>query len=51
MTSRGICQSVGVSSRKGDILDKNGAHKKKPGVFIISLFYIAAEEEADIYSV
>ena len=32
VTSRGICQIVGVSSRKGDrysILDKNGAHQNK----------------------
>ena len=32
MTSRGICQSVGVSLRQGEhfpFLDKNGAHKNK----------------------
>ena len=32
MTSRGICQSVGVSSRKGEhfpFSNKNGAHKNK----------------------
>ena len=32
MTSRGICQSVGVSSRKGEhfpFLNKNGGHKNK----------------------
>ena len=32
MTSHGICQSVGVSSRKGEhfpFLNKNGAHKNK----------------------
>ena len=32
MTSRGICQNVGMSLRKGEhfpFLDKNGAHKNK----------------------
>ena len=38
MTSRGICQSVGVSYRKGEhfpFLNKNGAHKNKAWAVVL----------------
>ena len=44
LTSHGICQSVGMSLRKGEhfpILDKNGAHKNKAWYMVLTFGLMA----------